>query len=176
MGGGCSFGIPFTLTSEVSESTSAAGSEAIGRLSGNWPEEIRRVEDLIITSAEKYGLYPELYASLIYLESWYPGRCPDGPVTGSCTSSAGAIGPAQVMPYHFGEGENGRDPATNIAKGAEILRRYTDAMGTQEGGLAAYYCGPNQQYWINPVECWQYVDQVMLVFEKYVGEGNPFEA
>ena len=170
MGGRCSFGTPFTLTPEVSEPTPAAGSEAVKSLSGNWPQEIRRVENLIITSAEENGLRPELYASLIYHESWYPGRCPDGPVTGSCTSSAGAIGPAQVMQYHFGEGEDGRDPAINIAKGAEILRIYTDAMGSQDGGLAAYYCGPNQRFWVNSAECWQYIDQVMQVFREHVGE------
>jgi len=109
-------------------------------------------------------------AAVVFVESWFnpenPAgyiRCPDGPCTASCTSSAGAIGPAQVMPFHFKEGENARDLGVNIGKGAEILNSYIGQMGSIRGGFAAYYCGPNTTRWVNPDECWRYANKVLSV-------------
>lgn len=38
------------------------------------------------------------------------------------TSSAGAMGLMQVMPFHFQQGEDPYDPQTNVRKGAQILK------------------------------------------------------
>ncbi|MEA2020516.1 MAG: lytic transglycosylase domain-containing protein [Patescibacteria group bacterium] len=156
-------------------------------LSRVWPQEILALEGLVVEAANMFGHDPNLVAALIKTESWFsqkrcpknrpdlwgePGTrrynecktawqlCPEGPATSSCTSVAGAKGPAQVMPYHFFPGEDGRDLSTNIYRGAEILRDYTDRKGGNiRTGLAAYYCGPNKTTY--PAHCWSYVEKVM---------------
>lgn len=166
-----SVGVTPTPT-QVSESISAAGSEA--RLSANWPTEVLQYRKIIIAAATSQGLDPELMAALIYEESWFPPTwergyelCPDGPCSSSCTSVAGALGPAQVMPFHFTLGENGRDPRTNITRAAEKLREYTGMMGSPRGGLAAYQCGPYTPNWTNPNVCWQYADDVLSTLARH---------
>ena len=75
------------------------------------------------------------------------------------------------MPYHFGDDEDGRDPVTNIRRGAQILRGYIDKKGGIRKGLAAYYCGPNNEtYW---QECWAYADSILGWYEQSLGNlGN----
>ena len=164
---------PTAVPTQVSEPTPAAGSEAI-QLSSKWPSEVLRYAEIIARAARSQGLEPELMAALIYKESWFPSTwtrgyelCPDGPCSSSCTSVAGAIGPAQVMPYHFRSGVDGRDPRTNITRAAEKLREYTDAMGSTRGGLAAYQCGPSTPNWTDPNACWQYADDVLVALERH---------
>ncbi|MDP3994565.1 MAG: transglycosylase SLT domain-containing protein [bacterium] len=142
-------------------------------ISAGWPGEIQSVKEIIIASALANGLNPDLLAALIYRESWFPAEwregynlCPDGPVTGSCTSVSGAIGPSQVMPFHFSEKENPRDLVTNIARGAKILKNYTDGAGSTRGGLAAYNCGPHTENWLNSNGCWEYADYVLSNYEE----------
>lgn len=155
----------------------------VGGLSPHWPPEILALGEIVVDAATRFGHDPELFAALVKTESWFsPERCPrgrpdlwgeryskcktawelcpEGPSTSSCTSVAGAIGPAQVMPYHFYPGENGRDLSTNVFRGAEILRDYTNKKGGNiRMGLAAYYCGPNKTTY--PAHCWSYVEKVM---------------
>lgn len=160
-------------------------------LSSRWPPEILALGEIIVEAATNFGHDPDLFAALVKTESWFspercpqgrpdlwgePGTkrysecqtawklCPEGPSSSSCKSVAGAIGPAQVMPYHFSPWENGRDLETNIHRGAEILRDYTDRKGGNiRTGLAAYYCGPNKATY--PAHCWSYVEKVMDYFE-----------
>lgn len=136
------------------------------QLSPSLPPEVLRWKELIVEAAQENGLDPNLYAALIKKESWFPStwppgfeRCPDGPVTPSCTSRSGALGIAQVMPFHFGPEEDGRDPRTNIFRGAEILARYIETKGGDvKLGLAAYNCGPNRK----PTPgCLAYADQIL---------------
>ena len=137
------------------------------RLSHYWPGDILALEGIIAVAADRNNLEPNLVAALVKKESWFDpakfpqglNRCPEGPCSGSCTSSEGALGPAQVMPYHFSSIEDGRDAVTNIRRGAEILRGYIDKKGGIRKGLAAYYCGPNNEtYW---QECWAYADSIL---------------
>jgi soluble lytic murein transglycosylase-like protein len=149
------------------------------RLSRYWPDDILALEGIIAVAADMNGLDPNLLAALIKKESWFnPAnfpqglrRCPEGPCSGSCTSTEGALGPAQVMPYHFGTHEDGRDLVTNIRRGAKILRGYIDKKGGTRKGLAAYYCGPNNvTYW---QECWAYADSILGWHEQSLGSvGN----
>ena len=162
------------------------------RLSPQWPEEILALEPFIVGAARAYGHEPDLLAALIRKESWFsvercpkgrpdlwgnPGSsrhkqcavvwevCPDGPCSASCTSRSGAIGPMQVMPEHFRSGENGRNLAVNINRGAQILRNYIDRKGGDlRTGLAAYYCGPNLEEY--PQRCWAYADKVLEFYGK----------
>lgn len=119
------------------------------RINASWPETIQQWGGWITKYADDNGLDPNLVAAVMYRESWFPetytggwNRCPDGPNSASCTSTAGAIGPMQVMPLHQKAGENLRDVETNIKKGCAILRTYIDYMGSELGGLAAYNAGP----------------------------------
>jgi hypothetical protein len=163
---------PSATPTQVSEPTPAAGSEAI--LSSKWPSEVLQYDKIISDAMSSQDLDPELMAALIYRESWFPTtwakgyeRCPDGPCSSSCTSVAGALGPAQVMPYHFREGENGRDPKTNITRAAEILREDIDKMGSELGGLAAYQCGPSEGDWKKPDACWKYAASVLTALASH---------
>ena len=146
--------------------------EPVAHLSQSFPAEVLYWKDLILEASERYGLDPNLYASLIKEESWtYDTRlCPDGPVLPSCTSYADAIGIAQVMYFHFGcespeDCEIGRDPRTNIFKGAEILAEYISQKGGDwRIGLASYNAGPN---WIDfPTDSLNYADRVLAWYKK----------
>lgn len=74
------------------------------------------------------------------------------------------MGQMQVMPFHFKNGENGRDPDTNIRKGCAVLRTYMDYMGTLKGGLAAYNAGPGGAA---NGGGWGYADKVLSVYEQF---------
>ena len=53
-------------------------------------------------------------------------------------SPAGAQGLMQVMPFHFGSGENPFDPRTNIRKGIQVLMNGYNRWKTWEQAAAAY--------------------------------------
>ncbi len=137
-----------------------------------WPLEIQKWSDYFLWCEKTYGLSADLVAAVSYKESWFPiktypqgySRCPDGPSTMSCTSSAGAIGVMQVMPFHARVGENLRDPATNFRKGCSILKSYIGTMGSIEGGLAAYNAGPGGA---NRGVGWTYSSDVLKIYSRY---------
>ncbi|MBK8020248.1 MAG: lytic transglycosylase domain-containing protein [Chloroflexi bacterium] len=91
-----------------------------------WSSDIRRW-------AVQYDLDPNLLATIMQIES-----CGDH----SVSSSAGAQGLFQVMPFHFATGENHLDPDTNVMRGANHLNlclEYADGdVGT---ALACYNAG-----------------------------------
>ena len=67
----------------------------------------------IMQWSEQYGIDPNILGTVIQLEScgdWLAG------------SGAGAQGLFQVMPFHFGPGEDMHDPDTNARRGIEYLR------------------------------------------------------
>ena len=145
---------------------------ALNGLSDSWPPAIRRIGDIITDVAKAVHLDCNLIAAVIKKETWfnptlYPQglkACPDGPCSGSCTSHRGAVGPMQVMPYHFTADERGREMQTNIRTGSEILRDYINRKGGVREGLAAYYCGPNRGTYT--ADCWAYADSILEWYEE----------
>jgi hypothetical protein len=133
---------------------------------GRWPIGVLQYKPIILSAMEAYQIKqftPKLFLSVIYKEGRFPDRCPDGPWTASCTSESGAIGPAQVMPFHFPEGVDGSIPAVNIPKGMELLRDFIkDAGGEVRKGLAFYNCGETD-FDVNPSQqlCLNYADDVL---------------
>lgn len=87
----------------------------------------------IVGWADDWGLDPNLVATVMQIES-----CGHPQVS----SSAGAIGLFQVMPYHFAEGENARNPDTNAYRGLAYLSRSLEAHhGDVYYALAGYNAG-----------------------------------
>jgi soluble lytic murein transglycosylase-like protein len=83
--------------------------------------------------AEEYGLPAELVAIVMQIES-----CGDP----TAVSSAGARGLFQVMPFHFGVGEDWMDSEINATRGMEYLARsYQLSNGNIDLTLAGYNGG-----------------------------------
>ncbi len=83
--------------------------------------------------SQQTGLDPNLIATVMQIES-----CGDP----QATSSAGAMGLFQVMPFHFESGENPYDPAVNARRGLDYLRRALEARGGDPRlGMAGYNGG-----------------------------------
>jgi hypothetical protein len=84
--------------------------------------------------AQQYDLDPNLLATVMQIES-----CGDNTVS----SSAGAQGLFQVMPFHFSAGENQLDPDTNAMRGANFLNLCLDYADGDAGlAMACYNGGP----------------------------------
>jgi soluble lytic murein transglycosylase-like protein len=86
-------------------------------------------------AAQRYGISSDLLAALVSQESgWHP----------AATSAKGAVGLAQLMPATARAlAVDARDPAANLAGGAQYLRRMLDTFdGDIERALAAYNAGP----------------------------------
>lgn len=100
-------------------------------------EQVRTYAPLIVAAARSFNLQPSLVAGLIDVESGGQEHAtsPDnGPGLGH------AVGLMQVLEGNFAAGQNGYDPATNLAVGCRILRAKLDAFGGRiESGLAAYF-------------------------------------
>jgi murein DD-endopeptidase MepM/ murein hydrolase activator NlpD len=84
---------------------------------------------LIDEAARANGIDGDVVQAVMMIESG--GRA-------DATSSAGALGLMQVMPFHFGPGENGMDPRTNVQKGAKILADNYKQYGSWDKAVAAY--------------------------------------
>ncbi|HEX8991214.1 MAG TPA: transglycosylase SLT domain-containing protein, partial [Anaerolineales bacterium] len=91
-----------------------------GQISNVFTPQVQYWSGAISRWASAAGLDPNLAAVVMQIES-----CGDP----SATSSAGAIGLFQVMPYHFAAGDSPYDPDTNAARGLEYLRRSLRAAG-----------------------------------------------
>jgi hypothetical protein len=57
----------------------------------------------------------------------------------TATSPAGAMGPMQVMPFHFTTGQNPFDLQTNINVGAQVLKNGFDATGSWAQAAGRYF-------------------------------------
>jgi hypothetical protein len=85
-------------------------------------------------AARRNNLDPDLFLRLIQQESGFQPHV---------TSSAGAYGPAQLMPGTAADlGVDPRDPLQNLEGGARYLRQQMDTFGDPRLALAAYNAGP----------------------------------
>lgn len=119
---------------DISEDTSPMSPFAPGTQVGvdRAPPHLRA---MINDAASNAGVDMELFEALVGQESSY---------NQGVTSSAGAIGLAQLMPATARSlGVNPNDPAQNLQGGAKYLRQMIDQFsGNVELGLAAYNAGP----------------------------------
>ncbi len=97
--------------------------------------EVERWADDISRWSYDYDLDPNLLATVMQIES-----CGHPTVT----SSSGAQGLFQVMPFHFDLGEDQLDPDTNAKRGADFLQQCLAwADGDIGRALACYNGGPS---------------------------------
>ena len=95
--------------------------------------EVHFWEQSIMRWATASSLDPNLIATIMQIES-----CGDP----FATSSVGAMGLFQVMPFHFQTGENPYNPNTNALRGMNYLARSLDAShGNVRLALAGYNGG-----------------------------------
>lgn len=89
----------------------------------------------IVRWANAHSLDPNLLATVMQIES-----CGHADVS----SSAGAQGLFQVMPFHFSTGEVMTDPETNARRGASFLAQCLEmADGSANHAMACYNGGPS---------------------------------
>ena len=91
-----------------------------------------RWEDQIVEWAADHKLDPNLVATVMQIES-----CGDP----GALSPAGAMGLFQVMPYHFAEGEDSYEPATNARRGLGYLAQSLAAFNGDPAMAMAGYNG-----------------------------------
>ncbi|HLY21137.1 MAG TPA: transglycosylase SLT domain-containing protein, partial [bacterium] len=118
-----------TSSSDIFAGTPLAGvSQSSNRAAT--PEQIRRwVEQY----ARQYGVPLDLALRLVNQESGFRSNA---------VSSAGAIGPAQLMPATARElGVNPRDPEANVRAGMDYLAQKYREFGNWQEALAAYNAG-----------------------------------
>jgi len=94
--------------------------------------EVQRWAVQIERWAEEYGLPVELVAIVMQIES-----CGDP----TAVSNAGARGLFQVMPFHFGAGEDWMDTEINAARGMDYLARSYQLSNGKIGLTLAGYNG-----------------------------------
>ena len=102
-----------------------------GALSPVFTAQVRHWEPQILAWAAEYNLDPNMVATLIQIES-----CGNP----QAISSAGARGLFQVMPFHFGEGEDMLDPETNAKRG---LSYFVQSLALTEGHVGMAFAGYN---------------------------------
>lgn len=96
---------------------------------------------MVERAAREAGVDPNLFMRLVAQESAFS---PDV-WSGQRRSSAGAIGPAQLMPGTAAElGVDPYDQYQNLLGGARYLRAQMDAFGQPDLALAAYNAGPGR--------------------------------
>jgi hypothetical protein len=102
-------------------------------LSPIFTQEVQYWANDILRWANASSLDPNLAAVVMQIESCGDPRA---------TSSAGAMGLFQVMPFHFHFGENPYDPKTNALRGLSYLARSLQtAQGNPRLALAGYNGG-----------------------------------
>ena len=94
--------------------------------------EVRNWDSNIVRWAGEYDLPADLIATVMQIES-----CGHPEVE----STAGAIGLFQVMPFHFGAGEDPRLPEVNAARGLSYLARGFELASGELGLTLAGYNG-----------------------------------
>jgi len=105
--------------------------------------EVMYWEENISAWAQEWGLDPNLVATVMQIES-----CGDP----MALSRSGAMGLFQVMPYHFGEGEQPYTPNTNAKRGLEYLRKALNEYNNLRLAFAGYnggigVAGKTEYYW-----------------------------
>ncbi|CAG0978027.1 membrane-bound lytic murein transglycosylase E [Anaerolineales bacterium] len=117
---------PSTVALLDSPPVTASGISPIFRV------EVRHWADSISKWAAAAGVDPNLAATVMQIESCGDPRA---------TSSAGAMGLFQVMPFHFRALENPYDPDTNATRGLAYLARSLAAGGGDARLALAGYNG-----------------------------------
>src|SRR5262249_44113854 len=107
--------------------------------------------------ANEYNLDPNLLATVMQIES-----CGHPTVS----SSAGAQGLFQVMPFHFDAGEDQLDPDTNARRAADFLKICVNAANRDAGLTLACYNG-GQSVIKLPFALWQ--DQTQRYYRWGIG-------
>lgn len=100
-------------------------------ISSVYTDEVKRWEAQISNWSADFGLDPDLAAVIMQIES-----CGD-PLA---LSSAGARGLFQVMPFHFGPGEDAFDPDTNARRG---LAYFAERLQQTQGNVGLAFAGYN---------------------------------
>lgn len=96
---------------------------------------------LVVQAAREAGVPPDLFMRLVAQESAFRPEV----WSGTQRSTAGAIGPAQLMPGTAAElGVDPLDPYQNLLGGARYLRQQLDAFQDPRLALAAYNAGPGR--------------------------------
>ena len=139
-----------------------------GSIAPLFTPEVQYWSDKIAEWSQETGIDANLIATVMQIESCGDPRA---------TSSAGAMGLFQVMPYHFEGGENPYKPATNARRGLGYLRRALEARDSiVRFGFAGYNGGitgakrPESQ-WANETQ--RYVYWGAGIYEDAVkGKGN----
>lgn len=108
------------------------------------------LKEYTFKAAEKCGVPTELLFSLVRQESAFRVNA---------LSNSGAIGLAQIKPYHAYWPLDLWDPQTNLNLGACLLRRHYDRMGSWKRALEAYHGG--QWRTENGPETQKYVARVL---------------
>jgi hypothetical protein len=114
---------------EIAQAESVSNPDGIAPL---FTPEVRAWEDQILAWSKKYALDPNLVATVMQIESCGYSQA---------TSSAGAMGLFQVMPYHFQEGEDPYNPSTNAKRGLGYLKQSLQVGGNPRLALAGYNGG-----------------------------------
>jgi soluble lytic murein transglycosylase-like protein len=118
-------------TSQSSATISHAASKPLPSISPVFTKEVTYWGDAIAEWSDQYELDPNLIAILMQIESCgHP----------SASSSAGAMGLFQVMPYHFEATEDPYDPNTNAQRGLSYFARALQLAG---GDPALAFAGYN---------------------------------
>jgi soluble lytic murein transglycosylase-like protein len=126
-------------------------------LSPIFRREVLYWSDSILTWASASGLDPNLVATIMLIESCGDPRA---------TSSAGAMGLFQVMPFHFLAGDDPYNPETNALRGLDYLvRSLSAANGDARLALAGYNGGIG----VIPRPEWTWHAQT----KRYVQYGSP---
>ena len=125
---------------------------ATGLLSPIFSPEVRYWEKEILQWSAEHGLDPNMAATIMQIES-----CGDM----QAVSGAGAQGLFQVMPYHFSDGENTLDPATNARRGLHYYAEQLQRFGDVNLAFAAYNGGPgnavkNYENWPHETQRYHY--------------------
>lgn len=98
----------------------------------NLSESVWWARNIVSATKDLENVTPEILISLIEVESSFRKEV---------VSSAGAIGPTQVMPRHWSHMGNIHDPSENIEIGAKILSEYIYTCGDFECGVMMYNIG-----------------------------------
>lgn len=122
----------------------------------------------IVDAAERHGVDPVLFSSLVWAESNF---------NHSTVSHAGAIGLGQLMPgTAAGLGVDPWDPLENLDGAARYLRAQLDRFGDETLALAAYNAGPNavvRHGGVPPfAETQQYVRRIADYQQRLTGQGG----
>lgn len=119
-------------------------SSASGTIAPLFTDEVAYWEEDIARWSQQYSLDPNLMATVMQIES-----CGHPTVS----SSAGAQGLFQVMPFHFASDEQQLDPDTNAMRGAGVLNSCLDMANGDAGlAMACYNGGP--RVLSQPFETW----------------------